>query len=241
MPRFDDSDWLTEAAAETELTKDDLIRINDHLVEGVRDNLISEYEDSRLFGGPDRWILEQRNREVWIAYNLYDLQEVADEVGLDVSFEELGTVAWVHLKEFQETMDLTIGIHRRYVQSHKQPIHYPIYVHLSEEWQNGFTNVKQRLRRLMRYNDLSAAEALDYFAVRVLEEDSHEWAGSRGVSDEAVLKNLRAVEDKFEEEDNSGMHRDETLRLYRLDEVPEDGYDEDEDMHVVPEDFDLAG
>jgi hypothetical protein len=233
---FRGTDHLTEAAAHSEYTVDELKEAEEKLERVLRGELIEEFKKARLRSGPDRWLLQEAHRQgYWLGYTEYELNEFVRESDEEIEEELIWRIAHSHLERFQE-MGLTFSISGTRGRSLKDAMHYPIYVEVTDDWRRGEYNAFQRLTEHVSRYGLSPAEALDYFAVERFNMEPHEWAARRDVQPEAVRKNVRQARDKFEEVKSTHEYERRNFQLHKLKDVAETApHDEENDRFIVPD------
>jgi hypothetical protein len=234
--------YLTEVAAESAFTREELATAAEVVEQTLQDRLLRHYERAQLRGGTDYWLLriEQGNDPgVWLAFTIQELKQELREPDYDVESGQLSAVAIAYLEQFQ-AMGYTVGVPGSIARSIKDPVFYPIYVGYPEGWKDGEYNTLQRFQRLLARFDLSPAEALDYWAMERMNKTANDWSSVRGVDPEAVRKNVRQAEEKIQtlrDDDTERPYETNRLRVVDLEELPSgDPHDPDKDMFYVPMD-----
>lgn len=226
-------DQLKETAAETGYTYDELVQTAEKLERAIQSRFHKHFERCHLSAGHDYWLLERRDG-VWLAFNEAQLHDEMKRADIEFDPTKLKLVATAHLHAFQER-DITIAVPGTVARSLRDPFFYPISVDTPDGWEEGQIYARQQFQELVSRYNCSPAEALDYWAVEEMYEDSISWAGKRNVDPEAVRKNVRQAKEKLNDDDLGATHENADIRPVRIDEVPaEKPHDPDEDMIYVP-------
>lgn len=228
---------LTAAAAESRYTSDELEATDHNLERVLQSRLPEHFMHSRLRGGPNYWVLEQRqgqDKGVWLAFNKYELREEMREADQDYDADRLYAVAGAYLDQFQ-SMGLTLAVPGPIGRKFEDPFFYPVHVSYPEHWLNSEWHTFQRFEELVGEYGLSPAEALDYWVTTRTNKDSIDWSGARGVQPEAIRKNIRQAKAQIEDNDGEPRRERNRIRAINVDELPQgDPHDPDEDMFYVP-------
>lgn len=233
-----DDRFITNAAADSEYTADELSQTAKELERAIQSRLVKHFERCRLKSGGDYWLLEDhRGRPgVWLAFNQFEFEEELRKADRDCDPGMLFAVASAYLEQFQ-ARDLTIAIPGPVARSYNDPFFVPIHVGYPDGWEDGEWHAFQRFQELIWRYDMTPAEALDYWIVSRLNQSPSEWAGKRNVQAEAVRKNVRQASDKLLDDDLGAAHEREQIRPVNATDVPSDGlHDDEKDLFYVPTD-----
>lgn len=224
---------LKEIAAESELTIGELSETADKLEEAIQSRLLKHFKRCHLEAGRSYWILDRPNG-AWLAFNEFQLHDEMKRADIEFDPGKLKSVASAHLDAFQ-AKDITIAVPGPVARSLKDPFFFPIFVEYPDGWDEGQIHSRQQLQELVSRYDCSPAEALDYWAVEEMYEDTVSWGGKRNVKPEAVRKNVRQAKEKLKDDDLGATHEDADIRPVRIKEVPAgDPHDPDKDIFYVP-------
>ncbi|WP_395166366.1 hypothetical protein [Natrinema pallidum] len=225
--------YLTEAAAKSEYTVEELQETAEKLEDAIQSRLHKHFKRCRLESGYNYWLLEDYGDSVWLAFNEFELQEEMRRADIEFDPGRLFTVASGYLQQFQSD-DITLAVPGPVARSYEDPFFYPIRVRYPDGWDDGQQHTFNRFQELVWRFDLSPAEALDFWVVERMGQDAIDWSGKRGVQPEAVRKNVRQAREKVGNE-YGASHERETLRVVRADEVPSGKpHDPDKDLFYVP-------
>lgn len=229
---------ISDVAAETEYTVEQLNETANDIEQAVQSNLTEHYERCHLYGDRNYWLLESTSGipGAYLAFSKYDLYEQLRDAEIEFDADMVEASATAYLRTFHRH-GLTIATPGIVAKNTRGHVYYPIFVAYPDDWRRGEHNTFQRFQESVMVYDMSPAEALDYWAIERMNKEPHQWARFRGVDPEAVRKNVRQARSKREEKPFGDTHERGTIRAVPLDELPEDGpYDEEEDMYYQPDD-----
>lgn len=221
-------------ATECSYSEAELSELAEEVNRAYRENLNSHFKAARLQSGRNYWILED-SHGVWLAQTAYDVGKQLRDADIEYHAAMLSELLEAYLYNFQ--LDgLTVKIPGAVARSIDNPLFVPVYVDFPDGWDTGQFYTLQRFSELIWRYELTPAEALDYWAVKRMDTDTHRWAGRRDVGAEAIRKNIRQAEEKLSDDDLGATHPNGTIEAVLLDEVPDDGdpHDSDADRFYVP-------
>jgi len=135
-------------------------------------------------------------------------------------------------------MGYSVSISKSTYAKINDPIYYPIFVEKTDDWKNGYYHAMQMFRLYLHHYEMSAAEALDYWALEKTNTDTTEWAKARRVGREAVRKNARKGSEKLTDESSGITHPKNQISAVNVDEVPDDLVEDDRVYIPLREDLD---
>lgn len=225
--------FLKDIAAESSYTLDELKEADEKLEKALQGELLEHFKKSRLQSGPDYWLLEDGGG-VWLVFNMDGIEMELQSADVEYDYDKIWLVAYASLDEFQ-SKDLTVAVPGTVARSRKKHLYFPIYVRFPEEWQRGEQHAMQRLQELVSRYEMSPSEAMDWWAVQLMDEKPTEWARKRNIQPEGVRKNVRQAKEKLQDDDLGATHENGQFRPVSTDEIPaESPHDEDEDVFYVP-------
>lgn len=227
------SDIVNQVAAESTFTASELKDGIQKLQDALEPRINYHYQKNCLEGGRDRLILKS-DYSYWFAFVIHDIAREFEKSDMEMESDLLRTVALTHLEDFQDK-GFTVSFSRQVANSLTEPFYYPIRVTFPEGWRKGKHNVKQRFQELVFHNEMTPAEALDFWMVDDMDEMPADWANQRRVDPEAVRKNVRQAREKIKDSELSATYEVNDIRAQEVEQIPEgEPYDEDAERFYVP-------
>ena len=229
-------EYLTDAAANSEYTVEELSSTSADLERAIQSKLGKHFERCHLQGGRNYWLKELRSESpgAWLAFTAHELADEMREAGIEFDYDQLKLVADVHRERFQRN-GVTLKVPGPVARSKKSSVHYPIYVEFPPGWYQGESLTFQRFHEMVSRYEMSPAEALDIWAVELMRQSAHDWAAKRGVQAEAVRKNIRQAREKRQDDELGATHERANIRVAPIEDIPADGpHDAEEDVFYQP-------
>ena len=228
-------EFVRESAAESEYTVSQVEEAVQTIHDAVQDNLYDHYDDALNSGGPDH-LLYEIGDEVYFALSPLEVVKEVRDYGAELDKYLVIAGADAYLRFFQDNGH-TVSISGTLARHRSHPNFYPIRVFKTEEWKRGEAHALQMFQAYTSRAEMSAAEALDYWASNRMRDGAMGWAGYRDVGPEAVRKNRRQAEEKLDENGLGSGHENNDIRAVPTEKIPENGtHDEDEDRYYIPTD-----
>ncbi len=228
-----DEEAIRETAADSEYTAEAIEEAVKVVHDAVQSNLYDHYDSALNSGGPDN-LLYEIGSEVFFAFSPREvLRQVKD---YDDSFDNQLILLAIeaNLNDFQAD-GRTISISGTLARHRDPPAFYPIGVQKTDEWQRGEAHALQMFEAYTSRAEMSASEALDYWATERMGKRADRWAGFRNVGAEAIRKNRRQAREKVSENGLGSGHENNDIYAVKKEDTPEDGvYDDDEDRYFMP-------
>lgn len=231
---------LAEAAQYTAWTKSELVEVADALQYALQSRFTHYYESSKLSGGSDHWLVNERmgTEAAWLAFTESEIvndTSVRENVLSEYDREALNIVLAANLLTFQE-LDYTIEIPGTVARQVTDPFYYAIWVPYPESWHDAQYHTFQQFQKYINRYEMSTAEALDYWVTEIADQSLNRWAASRGVGEEAVRKNRRQAQEKLSNDELGATHSNGDIQAVPIERIPDDDpHNEDEDMFYTPE------
>jgi hypothetical protein len=219
---------IVAVAADSKHTTDEITEAVQTLHDAIQSRLPTHYEQCWFKGGKNHLLFDfDGQSSSWFAFNSYDLKDELQHSDEELSDELLLLAAEANLKFFQDQFGYSVSISKTNYNKSTDPLYYPICIEKSQEWQNGFYHAMQMLKRYLFHYEMSAAEALDYWALERVNVDTTEWSKVRRVGRSAVRKNARQGSDKLGDETLGQTHHKNQIEAVRVEDVPDNLQDDD--------------
>jgi hypothetical protein len=236
---------LTTYAAESSYTLSELKDAHETIVADLQSSLTDIYEQAVLRGDyPDRWVMEYRDKGVWLAYSHTEMFHRVREMDADIDMEVVELVLFASLDHMQHRDKYTLSVPGGLLRNRgsaradrDDPFYCPVFVPFPDQWKSGQRYTLHQFERLVSQYGLSPAEAMDYWVVDCQNVSPRSWAKLRGVTADAVRKNIRQAKEAFSEGGVDTKHDSITIEVAPLSEIPDDTpHDEDRDRFFTPVD-----
>lgn len=230
---------IVAIAADSKHTTDEIAEATRILHDVIQSRLPTHYEKCWHKGGKNHLLFNFNGQDAaFFAFNSYDLKDELRHSDDNLSDELLILAAESNLRFFQKQMGYSVSISKSTCAKITDPVYYPLYVEKTQEWKNGYYHAMQMFKRYLYQYEMSAAEALDYWALEKTNTDTTEWSTVRRVGREAVRKNSRSGSEKLTDESLGKTHEKNQISAVNVEDVPDDLKDEDRVYIPLRDDLD---